>query len=129
MKLTELKNTIAQYSNTVKFHPNYMFRGQADISWKLEPSFTRLVNKKKLDRNKALQLERECVNNFSISAGILLPLDKTINLTLARFKSQDGGIDFMGWLTLMQHFSAPTRQLDWTTSPWVALYMLRKRRL
>jgi hypothetical protein len=123
MNLTELKNSLAQFSNTVKLHPNFLFRGQADKSWKLEPSFTRLVKKKKLNRNKALQLERESVNLFSISASKLLPIDKTIDLTLSRFKSSDGReIDFMGWFSVMQHFSAPTRQLDWTMSPWVALY-------
>jgi len=67
MNLTELKNSLAQFSNTVKLHPNFLFRGQADKSWELEPSFTRLVKKKKLNRNKALQLERESVNLFSIT--------------------------------------------------------------
>lgn len=123
MNFSELKEIIDQYSNTVKLHPNFLFRGHADISWKLEPTFTRLANKKKLNRNTALQLERESVNKFSISASQLLPIEKTIGLTLARFKSPDGhGIDFFGWFSIMQHFSAPTRSLDWTTSPWVALY-------
>ena len=100
-----------------------MFRGQADSSWNLEPSFTRLVNKNNLSRIQALQLERECVNKFSVSASKMLSLDKTIELTLARFKSLVGlAIDFMGWFVVMQHFSAPTRQFDWNTSPWVALY-------
>lgn len=123
MNLTELKNYLAQFSNTVKLHPNFLFRGQANKSWELEPSFTRLVKNKKLNRNKALQLERESVYLFSISASKLLPIDKTIDLTLSKFKSSNaGGIDSMGWFSVMQHFSAPTRQLDWTMSPWVALY-------
>ena len=35
MSLAEIKNTIAQYPNTVKLHPDFMFRGQADSSWNL----------------------------------------------------------------------------------------------
>ena len=27
----------------------------------------------------------------------------------------------MGWFALTQHYSAPTRKLDWTLSQWVAL--------
>jgi len=123
MNLTELKEAIAKYPNSVKLHPNFLFRGHADVNWKLEPSFSRIANKNELNRIKALQMEREIVNKFSTSASKLLPIEMTIDLTLARFKSPDGhGIDFMGWFSVMQHFSAPTRMLDWTTSPWVALY-------
>ena len=123
MYLEKLSKELRKYSNVVKFHPDHLFRGQARSCWGLEPSFSRLANKRKLCRTKALQLERECVNKFSISASKLLPLRDSLDLTLARFTPSDGkGIDFLGWFVMMQHYSAPTRKLDWSCSPWVALY-------
>lgn len=119
----QLFGLISEYPDGVKLHPNFLFRGQAKTEWSLQPSFTRLANKLGLRRKKALQLERESINRFSISGSALLPLEKTMDLSFARFKSSDGrGMDFIGWLSLMQHFSAPTRNLDWSISPWVALY-------
>lgn len=118
-----LVNELARYTNPQTLHPRYLFRGQVNSSWTLEPSFTRIANNRKLNRTEALQLERETVNKFSISGSKLLSLEYTIDLTLSRFKSQDGaGIDFMGWFVLMQHYGAPTRTLDWSCSPWAALY-------
>jgi hypothetical protein len=119
----ELVDEMAGFKNSQTLHPKYLFRGQVDSEWTLEPRFARIARKRGLDRTKALQLEREIVNKFSISACELLPLANTISLTLARFKSQDGsGLDFMGWFVVMQHYGAPTRAMDWSSSPWVALY-------
>jgi hypothetical protein len=115
-RFSDLNEEMAKYINNVTLHPNFLFRGQGDVRWSLEPSFARLANRRKLKREKALQLEREIVNKFSISARKLMPLKNTITL--------QGGpaIDFLGWFVIMQHFCAPTWSLDWTSSPWVALY-------
>ena len=117
MTFSELISQISKFTNTATLHPKYLFRGQANSSWTLEPSFTRIVNRRKLNRKEALQLERECINRFSISARSLLPIENIITLL-----PQDGAVDFFGWASVMQHYSAPTRQLDWSCSPWVALY-------
>jgi len=119
----QLVDELSKFKNTPTLHPNFLFRGQASSKWTLEPSFTRIAKKKGLSRAQVLQLEREAVNKFSISASKLLPLEYTIDLTLSRFKSSDGkGLDFLGWFVVIQHYFAPTRQLDWSVSPWAALY-------
>jgi len=117
MDVLELFNRLEEYENKAAMHPDFLFRGQSDSSWSLEPTFSRIAKKRSLGRIKALQLERECVNKFSISARNLLPLKDTVMLL-----PQNGQIDFLGWFPIMQHFSAPTRKLDWSCSYWVALY-------
>jgi len=117
MTTEELFIQISQFCNPFTLHPKYLFRGQADSSWSLEPSLTRIVNRRKLTRQQALQVEREGVQRFYISARTILPIEITISLL-----PKNMNIDSLGWFTVMQHYSAPTRTLDWTSSPWVALY-------
>ena len=63
---SELKDEITKYHNYVALHPNFLFRGQADKSWSLEPSFTRIAIMKNLTQDEAIQLERECITKFMI---------------------------------------------------------------
>jgi hypothetical protein len=113
----KLAEKISKFGNRPKLHPDYLFRGQSDAQWSLEPSFAQVANQLHLDRNESLQLEWESVVKFSMSAKNLLPLTNTLQLSLS-----PGHIDLAGWGPLMQHYGAPTRQLDWSISPWVALY-------
>lgn len=117
MNHSEIFNILEKFENKVTLHPNFLFRGQSDAKWSLEPSFTRIAKGRNLERIKALQLERESVNKFSISARNLLPIEETVTLI-----GSHGQLDFLGWFSVMQHFSAPTRNLDWSCSYWIALY-------
>lgn len=76
------------------------YRGHADAAWKLMPHYDRL--KKPLE-------EQELLNRFRQNANLLLN------------HAPAGPFDF-GWMFLMQHYGVPTRLLDWTESPLVALY-------
>jgi hypothetical protein len=118
MTFSNLISQLKEFNNTVTLRPNYLFRGQADKSWGLQPSLTRIAKKKQFTRQEILQLERECINRFSVSARNLLPIENTVTL----LPNMKGDIDFLGWSVVMQHYSAPTRLLDWSCSPWVALY-------
>lgn len=75
------------------------YRGHSIESWKLESGFERLKKPPK---------EISLVNEFRQNANFLLDKHTPKN-------------DF-DWLMLMQHYGVPTRLLDWTESPLVALY-------
>lgn len=87
---------------------NFIYRGQADASWQLQSSLERLIGTD-WSSEKAQKFEE---------------------LSLIRFRSKFHLYDReniepkskLGWLSLMQHHGVPTRLLDFTESPYIALY-------
>lgn len=75
------------------------FRGQADRSWSLTPSVLRDKDVKPWEANMLLRFRQE--------ASRLAPGGTTSN---------------WDWLVLAQHYGLPTRLLDWSTNPLVALF-------
>lgn len=89
----------------------YMFRGQPDSSWPLATSLRRRLPKG-ITSQDAVDIEKLLLQEFKSQAHLhvnesILPTSRA---------------DLLGWWTLMQHHSAPTRLLDWTTSAYVAIY-------
>ncbi|MAM27466.1 MAG: hypothetical protein CMC13_00435 [Flavobacteriaceae bacterium] len=87
------------------------FRGQSDKQWKLEPSLTRIVLGDEISEKKAEYYEKQSILNFRSQFHLLN--DKI------SYNPENHNISV---LIDMQHYSCPTRLLDWTTSPYVALY-------
>ncbi|QHT68683.1 FRG domain-containing protein [Rhodocytophaga rosea] len=89
-----LKNLISETNR------KWWFRGHADESWKLQPSLWRDYSK---------------VSEASMTREFLFQ-------ARTRTSSYPGNDDTAGWISLMQHHGLPTRLLDWSKSPLIALY-------
>src|SRR5688572_21318888 len=79
---------------------SWLFRGQADARWNLQPS---------VHRGYSAQQERYLTNEFRVRAR-------------SRHYTCPSSSDYPSWLALMQHYGLPTRLLDWSYSPLVAAF-------
>lgn len=108
-------STYLKYMEELKVNIEYQslryFRGQADKAWSLQPSILRLLKDSNISRNVANKIENDAICQFYSKVHLFMP----------HYKPNDKN-DFIDRLSLMQHNSCPTRLLDWTLSPYVALY-------
>ncbi len=92
------------------------FRGQRQSEWPLWTALDRGVRVTYSDQNHAghYPIDRE-----EVTRQFLLRFQRRAHMYLADVPL---GRDIASWLGLMQHYGAPTRLLDWTESPEIALY-------
>ena len=107
---------------------DWIYRGQGDYEWQIESRIYRaLISQAEnggpidparfewftvdQDRDQhALQIEERLLRRFMSEVKAL------------EFSDLPGDADRLGWLELMQHHGVPTRLLDWSKSPFVALW-------
>ncbi len=88
----------------------FLCRGQADEAWSLEDSITRIMAGGANTAN-AIAIEKAALREFMSQAHLYINSSDLPQLN-----------DLLAWWALMQHYGAPTRLLDWSESPYVALY-------
>lgn len=96
--------SLADFEVLLKNTPHYMLRGVSDASYELIPKVARGW---KMNPGRLLIAEQAMLEQFKVRA---LPY------TTSRPK------DDWEWLALGQHHGLPTRLLDWTRNPLVALF-------
>lgn len=89
----------------------YVFRGQADAKWPLQPSLLRILVEIGANEEQALSLEKNALALFRAQSHSYIATNEFYKTT-----------DDVSWFTLMQHHGAPTRLLDWSGSIFVAAY-------
>lgn len=87
----------------------YWYRGQSKAEWGLQPTLTRNLKSVGHNAEDSILIEKLACEHFAARAHLYLPP----NFKIATDED---------WWVLMRHHFAPTRVLDWTLSPLVALY-------
>jgi hypothetical protein len=86
-------------SNLLRYRSPYVYRGLSDKNYSLLTSLIRLGGDYQI-------LEKHLLRNFKKYSGVNALIDST----------------FWNWVSLAQHYGLPTRLLDWTYSPYIALH-------
>ena len=101
--------TIDELMHELNKLPNhYAFRGQADAEWGLQSTLERVIGSR-WSAEAARRFETYSIDTFKSKYHIYSGVEHIPKSKLS-------------WLSVMQHYGVPTRLIDFTTSPYIALY-------
>ena len=98
----------------------WSFRGHAVANWRLEAALERATTPLvAASIGFEFHISRQRLRPGIHEKELLLEFQRGAHQYMSLTPDEDEVVD---WLALMQHHGAPTRLLDWTRSPYVALY-------
>lgn len=102
-------NEITELMHELNVLPNnFIFRGHANSLWKLQSTLERILGEK-WSAEYARKFESYSLDAFKSKYHIY-----SGNEHVPKSK--------LSWLSVMQHYGVPTRLIDFTSSPYIALY-------
>lgn len=101
-----------------KSYRKWIYRGQSNAEWQLQSSLYRSIYQARFIRDMA-GIPGSSINHRLNEENMLERFKSCAHLHLSHLpRSRDS----LSWLALMQHHGAPTRLLDFSFSPYIALY-------
>lgn len=101
--------------------PNLIYRGQADADWKVESTLDRL--EKRFPTTPGREgFQPECFNIPHVMRELQLKRFKELARGKFVFEIPPNNDEEDEWWALAQHYGLATPMLDWTYSPFIALF-------
>lgn len=105
-------NIIHSLNLETDYLSHWAFRGQPNSEWTLKPGLARILSKYKIQHLQGIKVETTLIREFESN---YLHFNE---VSIPNYK-QNRELVYMSQL---QHYGCPTRFLDWTESPYVAMY-------
>lgn len=99
-----------------RFLSGFVFRGQGDSEWHIESSLERMI--KRFHPNSL-------VAHKIYPQGYEIDMLKEFQWKYPKYEKVNipNDDEMIEWLSIMQHYGSPTRMVDFTYSPYIALFM------